>query len=58
MAGRDGDCRRKVRYPTKQAARHVLGKCEAERGTPLSMYECLYCGGWHLCRAHFLHGAK
>jgi hypothetical protein len=43
-----GSCVRKSRYRSQQVALEVAARCTAERGTPLHVYSCGLCGGWHL----------
>jgi hypothetical protein len=43
-----GSCVRKSRYRTQQVALVVAARCTADRGTPLHVYSCGLCGGWHL----------
>lgn len=41
-------CESKNRYAHLDEAEEVLAWCEARGKRGLSIYECPYCGGWHL----------
>jgi hypothetical protein len=43
-------CLRKKRYSSETLANQVREKCEAARGTPLRVYYCGGCEGYHLAR--------
>ena len=41
-------CLKKKRYRTETHAQEVAKKAQLLRGTPLTVYQCKYCGGYHL----------
>lgn len=41
-------CKKKTRYRSAHEARLTANMCEAQRGTPLRVYPCPICGGWHI----------
>lgn len=43
---RDG--RPKVRYPTRADALVAADDRSRDAGAPLDVYECPFCGGWHM----------
>lgn len=43
-------CITKKRYGTAELARHVAAQCMRERRTPLRVYPCELCGGFHLTK--------
>ncbi len=45
-----GDGRPKVRYPTRQDALVAAEERSREWGSKLGVYECAFCGGWHMGR--------
>jgi hypothetical protein len=45
---RFNSCVRKVRYGHEATARKALSAMEAKGVDDLDVYECDYCGGWHL----------
>lgn len=45
-----GDGRPKVRYPTRTDALVAAGERSKDAGTELGVYECAYCGGWHMSK--------
>lgn len=46
-----GDGRPKVRYPSRADALVAASERSKEAGTELNVYECAYCGGWHMGRS-------
>jgi hypothetical protein len=40
----------KVRYPTRADALVAADDRSKESGAKLGVYECAYCGGWHMGR--------
>ncbi len=47
-AFRRKSCESKNRYATRREAEENLAWCESQGKRGLSLYECPYCGGWHL----------
>lgn len=47
-ARRTKACTSKNRYATREEAQENLAWCEHQGRKGLSIYECPYCGGWHL----------
>lgn len=46
-------CTSKKRYHSRDQAKRVRRSCMSKRpGTPLRIYECWHCGGWHLTHVH------
>jgi hypothetical protein len=45
---RQSECRRKKRYATEAEARATAGHQARTTGRELSVYECVWCRGWHL----------
>lgn len=43
-------CGGKLRYDTKGLANRVRKKAARRCGEPMSVYYCLVCGGFHICR--------
>lgn len=43
-------CARKVRYETVEDAQMSAFRAFEKRGVELRMYQCKYCGGWHLTK--------
>ncbi len=41
-------CESKNRYATRADAQENLAWCESQGKRGLQIYECPYCGGWHL----------
>lgn len=41
-------CESKNRYATRDEAQENLAWCESRGTRGLQVYECPYCGGWHL----------
>ena len=35
-------------HPTEQSAKAAAAWRESQSGTPISVYACMWCGGWHL----------
>lgn len=46
------NCQRKRRYPSREHAQRAAGEqMRMDTKTPdLFVYECFWCGGWHLTR--------
>jgi len=44
------DGRAKVRYPSKHDALIAAAERTKEAGEDLGVYECAFCGGWHMGR--------
>ncbi|MDA8310065.1 MAG: hypothetical protein M0Z46_05540 [Actinomycetota bacterium] len=40
----------KVRYPSRSDALTAADERARESGTELGVYECAFCGGWHMGR--------
>ena len=47
-AGRS--CYEKRRYGDEKQALRVAAECTEKRGTPLRVYACFECGGYHLSK--------
>ena len=46
-------CGRKKRYDTRVDARKAAERSSRRKDTPkIFVYECPYCGGWHLTHRH------
>lgn len=43
-------CRKKMRYTTHWLATIAAHRAFTERGVKLRVYDCRYCGGWHLTK--------
>lgn len=41
-------CKRKTRYPTQRLVLDARERFRIEHGEDKGIYECEYCGGWHL----------
>lgn len=41
-------CLSKDRYALRQSAEHAIPRREAKTGKVLRLYQCPYCGGYHL----------
>jgi hypothetical protein len=42
-------CKRKRRYTSKRSAKFEAKRLSTSHfGAPVAIYECEYCGGWHL----------
>lgn len=51
-------CGQKKRYPTKAFAK-VVAKAAARRtGEPMSVYFCMTCAGFHICRRRNFKGGQ
>ena len=46
-------CARKRRYHSASDAANAKHKALTERGTVLRVYQCRYCGGYHLTKKEF-----
>ena len=45
-------CDRKRRYPDHVSAlAFAIGEMERNHGLRLDTYRCIFCKGWHLCKA-------
>jgi hypothetical protein len=45
---RESECGKKQRYPSEAEARATADHQARTTGRELSVYECLWCRGWHL----------
>lgn len=51
-------CRKKMRYATHGLATIAAHRAFTERGVKLRVYDCRYCGGWHLTKSLRKGGAE